>query len=238
MTKTARKGIAIIPLLLIFTLTVGIGLAVYKYTPLFKESIPPVTIPTISSPATMDTYKTTGNFSFGEEILRDHPTLIKGNLQFSYPKSWNLQDWPDRPNYNIFSVKSLFKSNQSKDISAPDEPTKNLVLMDMQLIVTDKSPSYLVNNFKQEIGYDIQDDGFGSIIEDGFFNGYPASFIYQDFGGLAHIKKYPTYIFSMVSPTTVLMISTMFYDLGRDPEYSKLTINEINTILSTVKIVE
>jgi hypothetical protein len=166
-------------------------------------------------------------------------TSEKFGLSIRYPEQWSLQEYskPATLSSGLTTLFYLDKPNLSKDISAPDEPTKNLVMMDFRYKKTTKTPEQVANNFAKEIGFTIQAQNW--IRESGKFAGHDAVYIYEDMGGVTPKKAdYPTHVIFSSSPNQITLITTQFFFVnlpGADTEYWQKTTSEINGVLSSIK---
>jgi len=159
-------------------------------------------------------------------------------LKLNHPPTWSVQEMEsERLPADVVSLVYISKPNLSNDPSAKDEPTKNMALIDIRLKSTIKNLAGIVDDFKNQFGFDIQLPSF--IKEEGTLDGHQAYYIYQDIGNGTPVKaNYPTHIIFMKNPNEVSLITIDFYDLQKDLTYSKTTIDEINKLLSSIKIAE
>lgn len=235
-----NEGFATVLLLLFLVSIIFLALVVCKHSPLLKRYDDGSITPPIKVDRDMiwKIYNTIGTFGLSDKILSDHPNLETGNLQVKYPTNWYAQAVEEEgPSTSLITFLHLIKSNQSKDTSAVDEPTKNLVIMDFKLYTVNRSPMEVAGRFKEELGYDIQVQS--SVIEEGSFNGYPAAYIYEDVGTVSPEKeKYPLNVICSISPSTLLIIETQYFDYKKDVGYTSKTIDEINIVLNTINITE
>lgn len=184
-------------------------------------------------PENWETFSTEGIFGLTQEILEEYPSVFNGNLSFSYPKSWNLRIRENGPvfsngkKYGVFLGFSLEKSHPN--YSSPGElPPENSAYMIFRFKITNLTSNQLIENFPSEFGHGSLSD---KPVKDVILNGFEAAEIIRD-------QEFPNSIVFSISPTTVIVIDTDFFDNDEDKVYSEETIKEINGILDSIKIQE
>jgi len=171
---------------------------------------------------------------------------LKGNkvynghgLKLSYPDTWvtSQDEFRDSLPTGFKTLFYIHKPNLSNDPSAQDEPTKNLVLINVNLLPTTKGLLEIINDSKNQVGFDFQTDLY--IKKEGTLIGHEAYYLYDyTHNTYPDTLPYPTYILLRKSPNEVFIISIAFYDVGTDLTYSKETADEINEILASIEIAE
>lgn len=193
-------------------------------------------------------FKTKGIFHLNDDVIKAMPLLTKGNLEFNYPDTWEVNESTPPAYFNknlnvAFLGFTPFKTNLSKDHSLPDTPTKNIVVIDFYLKNINipekemKMKAYdLFGNFKTEFGFGGS-PSFNLQIKETEFKGYPAAYQYKTVEEAdSPEKSYPERIIIIISPTTALGIDINFYDVGTDKIYSENTIAEINNFIDSIYI--
>lgn len=174
-----------------------------------------------------------------EKVVSDQNLLTakENGITMDYPDTWNLQYSKEvRP----FSAKlrSLFFISKQKQPTSGDIPTKDLSHISVRSYITDQSLKEIHSNFYEETNQDFQ-TGDKTITEFTKFNGYDSVLIYNSIDEITPTKApYPTVILIKPYPDQLFYISTQFFDSKEDIEYTNMINEEINLILSSIKVGE
>ena len=251
-----QKGSILLVVLVALVAVTGIGFIVWKNPQLMVKQKPIITPPPPFSPppasesgstAGWKTYTTRNYYNISSKILEQLPSLSRGNFQFNYPSGWTVQDDTGasiiRPKLNVASTGiTLLKPNLSQDKSVPDEPTKNMAIIDFFL--KEIQPSSLplnitlyeiLSSFYENFGIG-KSPSFNYLLKENVIDNLPAQYQYRTIEEVNSPQgSFPERILVGLSPTTILYIEIDFFNYGKDKVYSENTIKEINQILSTFR---
>lgn len=155
-------------------------------------------------------------------------TFESKEISMTYPITWNAEILDSKNgSSDLTNIVFLSKPNLSNSPSRPDEPTKNMALIEIYFKTTDKSLSDIVQNIEDEFGTILDEDYV--ILDNKKMGDYKA--VYATLN-----EEYPSYVIFNDNSNRAFEISINFFDSKEDEQYSKQTIKEINNILQSIEV--